>query len=195
MNKRISDHPIAPLFLERWSPRAFDGQAMSEADLLTLVEAARWAPSAYNYQPWRFVYALRDDAHWQRFVDLLVPFNAAWAQHASALVFVLSDTVMLSDGHGEAQPSHSHSFDTGAAWAQFALQAAWLGLQARGMAGINFVQSRERLKVPERFRIEMAIAVGRSAEPTKLSDELLKHETENQRRSVEEIAFAGLFPA
>ena len=97
MTERLADHPIDPLFLARWSPRAYDGQPMPEADLLRILEAARWAPSAYNYQPWRFLYARRDDAHWTEFVSLLVPMNRDWAQHASALIFVLSDTRIHRD--------------------------------------------------------------------------------------------------
>jgi nitroreductase len=194
MTERNPGHPIDPIFLERWSPRAFDAQTMPEADLLTLIEAARWAPSAYNYQPWRFLYARRDDAHWQGFLNLLVPFNMGWAQHASALIFVLSDRLMGGSDPSELSPSHSHSFDAGAAWAQLALQAVRLGYHARGMAGVDFDRAREHLNVPERFRIEIAIAVGRRADPARLPDALQKHEHPTQRRPVHEIAFAGAFP-
>jgi len=192
MNTRIPDHPIDPIFQERWSPRAFDGEPMAQADLLTVLEAARWAPSAYNYQPWRFVYAHRGDARWSDFVDLLVPFNVGWAQHASALIFVLSDTLMeLGD---EATPAHSHSFDAGAAWAQLALQAGRMGYQARGMAGIDFAKARAELNVPDRYRVEMAIALGRPTAPTELADEFHKRDDESLRHPVLEFAFAGSFP-
>nr|CUV14771.1 protein of unknown function [Ralstonia solanacearum] len=93
--------------------------------------AARWAPSAYNHQPWRFLYARRDDAHWADFLGLLVSANVAWAQHAAARVFVLSDTRLDRDAEADAVPSRSHSFDAGAAWAQLALQAVRLGYRAR----------------------------------------------------------------
>ena len=76
---RRPDHLIEPLFLKRWSPRAFDASDMPLADLMRMLEAARWAASAYNVQPWRFVYALRSDPVWQRWQSLLDPFNAAWA--------------------------------------------------------------------------------------------------------------------
>lgn len=194
MTDRRSDHPVDPLFLARWSPRAFDAAAMSEADLASLIEAARWAPSAYNYQPWRFLYAHRDDAHWQGFLDLLDPFNAGWARDASALIFVLSDRLMAANGNGEPRPSHSHSFDAGAAWAQLALQATRLGYQAHGMAGIDFERARAHLGVPERFHIEIAIAVGRRADPARLPEALRDRERPSQRRPIHEIAFAGAFP-
>ena len=72
---RVVTRAVDPLFLERWSPRAFDGSAIPQADLDTIFDAARWAPSAFNYQPWRFLYAHRDTPDWSRFLDLLLPFN------------------------------------------------------------------------------------------------------------------------
>ena len=194
MPNRTPDHPIDAIFKDRWSPRAFRGEAMPQADLLTVLEAARWAPSAYNYQPWRFVYAHRGDAQWQSFVDLLAPFNAGWAQHASVLTFVLSDTLMHGADPTQLSPSHSHSFDTGAAWAQLALQAGRLGYQARGMAGIDFARTRDYLGVPDRYRVEMAIAIGHPADPQSLPKELHKGAYENLRRPIDEIAFVGSFP-
>jgi nitroreductase len=124
MASRQPDHEVDPLFLERWSPRAFDGSEMPEPDLLTLFEAARWAPSAFNSQPWRFLYARRGDADWERFLGLLIPWNQGWAHSASALVYILSDSLPFTDRKsGEPQPSSTHSFDAGAAWACLALQA------------------------------------------------------------------------
>ena len=79
-NSRTADYPIDPMFLERWSPRAFTGEPISETDLLTMLEAARWAASSYNSQPWRFIYARRDTPHWDRFLDLLVPHNQSWVK-------------------------------------------------------------------------------------------------------------------
>lgn len=73
--KRKADHPIANIFLNRWSPRAMTGEPIAQEDLMVLFEAARWAPSSYNYQPWRFLYARRDSEHWQTFFDLMVEFN------------------------------------------------------------------------------------------------------------------------
>ena len=136
--KRIPDRPIETVFLERWSPRAFDAASMPMADLLTVLEAARWAPSAYNVQPWRLLYSLRGDTYWQTYLSLLDRFNSSWAQHASALVVVLSDSMMPGDGSGPDKRSRSHSFDAGAAWTQLALQATALGYQAHAMAGLDF---------------------------------------------------------
>ncbi len=195
MTERLADHPIDPLFLARWSPRAYDGQPMPEADLLRILEAARWAPSAYNYQPWRFLYACRDDAHWADFLSLLVPFNGDWAQHASALIFVLSDTLVRPGDAADAVPSRTHSFDAGAAWAQLALQAVSLGYHARAMAGVDYDRARAVLQVPERFHIEIAVAVGRRGALSSLPGPLQEHEGPTPRRPVNELAFSGRFPA
>ncbi|ALF89412.1 MULTISPECIES: nitroreductase family protein [Ralstonia solanacearum species complex] len=195
MYERLADHPIAPLFLARWSPRAYDARPMPQADLLSLLEAARWAPSAYNYQPWRFLYARRDDAHWADFLGLLVPANGDWAQHAAALVFVLSDTLFDPDDAADAVPSRSHSFDAGAAWAQLALQAVHLGYHARAMAGVDYARARAVLNVPERFHIEIAVAVGRRGPAALLPVPLQPHEGPTPRRALDELAFSGRFPA
>ncbi|WP_247424035.1 nitroreductase family protein [Ralstonia pseudosolanacearum] len=191
MRERIADPPIDPLFLARWSPRAYDARPMPRADLLCLLEAARWAPSAYNHQPWRCLYARRDGAHWADFLDLLVSANGAWARHAAALVFVLSDTQLDRNGEADAVPSRSHSFDAGAAWAQLALQAVRLGYRARAMAGVDYARARTVLKVPARFQIEIAVAVGRRGAAASLQP----HEGPTPRRALDELAFSGPFPA
>ncbi|MET2524121.1 nitroreductase family protein [Ralstonia sp. SM1884_UCD616_TZ26] len=195
MHERIADHPIDPLFLACWSPRAYDARPIPHADLLCLLEAARWAPSAYNHRPWRFLYARRDDAHWADFLDLLVSANGAWAQHAAALVFMLSDTRLDRDGAVDAVPSRSHSFDAGAAWAQLALQAVRLGYHARAMAGVDYARARTVLKVPERFHIEIAVAVGRRGALASLPAPLQPHEGPTPRRAARSTNWrsAGLF--
>ena len=88
-NPRIADHPIDPNFISRWSPRAYDGSDISEETVLTFLEAARWAPSAFNAQPWRFVYARRGTPAWQSLLGLLNEFNRSWAEKGSVLIVVL----------------------------------------------------------------------------------------------------------
>lgn len=192
---RSPDHPIEPVFVERWSPRAFDGSSISKAQLFTLFEAARWAPSAFNAQPWRFLYALRDEDNWPKFLDLLLPFNQTWAQHASALIFVVSDTLIESKPGAEPAPSRSHSFDAGAAWLLLALQATALSLHSHGMGGVDFARARSVLNVPERFSIEVAIAVGRMGDKGVLPEALQAQESPSLRRSISDIAFSGCFPS
>src|SRR5260370_9168136 len=131
-SSRTTTYPIARLFLERWSPRAFDASSIPENDLFTMFEAARWAPSAFNAQPWRFLYAMRGDPYWTHFLSFLIPFNASWARNASALIYVLSETLILTSG--ELTPSHSHSFDAAAAWALLAPQPTSLVSDDQGMS-------------------------------------------------------------
>lgn len=190
---RQPGHPVDPIFVNRWSPRAFDADAMPDGDLYTILEAARWAPSAYNIQPWRFVYAMRGDTHWGDFLGLLDPFNASWAENASALVFVISDTMTPAHGKSPAKTSRTHSFDAGAAWAHLALQATALGYQAHAMAGIHFDSVRRRLSVPESHQVEIAVAIGRRADPATLASALRDREKPSSRLPLEAIAFSESF--
>lgn len=192
MHTRDSEFPIERLFLDRWSPRAFDGSPMPAQDLLAMLEAARWAPSSFNYQPWRFAYSLREDEHWEAFLSVLLPFNAAWANNASVLMFAMSDKLMRMGDKND--PSHTHSFDTGAAWSNLALQATKLGYHAHGMAGVDFDAAARILNLPADFRIEAAIAIGRRADPSILPERLREREGPSDRKPLAEIAFAGPFP-
>jgi nitroreductase len=191
---RQAHHPVDPIFTQRWSPRAYDSSEIPDADLHTIFEAARWAPSAFNFQPWRFLYAKRESADWARFLSLLVPFNQSWAQNASVLIYICSDT-MIETKPGEPQPSHTHSFDAGAAWASLALQATMLGYHAHGMAGVLWDKVREELKVPERFRVDAACVIGRTGSLEVLPEAYRAREIPSDRRPLVESAFAGDFPA
>ncbi len=113
-NPRQADHPIDPIFLTRWSPRAFTGEPVPEAALASMFEAARWAPSSYNSQPWRFLYALCGTPNFDRFLGLLVEFNQSWAKTAGALVILVSKETMQAGD--KIVPSRTHAFDAGAAW-------------------------------------------------------------------------------
>ncbi len=192
---RHADHPIDPIFLERWSPRAFSGEAIGEAELLTMIEAARWAPSSYNSQPARFLYARRDTPAWERFFNLLGAYNQSWAAPAAALLVVVSNSLMLPPGAEKPVPSHSHSFDAGAAWMSFALQAQRMGWSSHGMVGFDMDRAFSELNVPQGYRVEMAIAVGRRGDKSILPEALQGREAPNGRVPVAELAFEGGFPA
>jgi nitroreductase len=191
---RVAGPAVEPLLLERWSPRAFDSSTIPADDLETIFDAARWAPSAFNAQPWRFVYARRDSADWARFLGLLLPFNQSWAERAAVLVFILSDTLMQGPKDEVPSASHSHSFDAGAAWALLALQATRLGYHAHGMTGVDFGRAREELGVPGRFRIEAAAAIGRIGDKSLLPEVLQAREAPSHRKAVSEFSFEGSFP-
>jgi len=193
-NGRSADHEIDPLFLNRWSPRAFTGEAMAAADLYRVFEAARWAPSSYNSQPWRFLYALRDTSHWETFLGLLNEFNRSWAKAAGALVVVVSKQTMRTPGSDKDVPSYSHSFDAGAAWANLALQASLQGWQAHAMVGFDIPRATTELKVPDGYRVEAAVAIGRQGPASLLPEGLAAREKPSPREPISSFAFAGGFP-
>lgn len=192
-DSRTTTYPIDPLFTSRWSPRAFTGEAMPEATLMSLFEAARWAPSGSNAQPWRFIYALRDTPEWQPLFDALVPFNQTWACNASALVVVLSCTQSVPPGQSAPQPVPTHSFDAGAAWAMLALQAHIAGWPAHGIGGFDKARVRESLGVPADHAIEAMVAIGRQGDKSILPEGLQARETPNQRQPLARMVCAGRF--
>ncbi|GAA4341621.1 nitroreductase family protein [Pigmentiphaga soli] len=190
-SSRTPTHPIHPQFLSRWSPRAFTGEAIEESTLLGFIEAARWAPSASNLQPWRFIYARRGTPSWERFMGLLLEANQVWAANASAIVYVLSKTTRPS-GDGEV-PSVTHSFDAGAAWAYLALQASIEGWIAHGVGGIHRDRIRQELAVPDSFAIEAGIVIGRLADKSVLPEALQAREVASDRLPLAAIAAEGRF--
>jgi nitroreductase len=190
---RRSDHEIEAIFLQRWSPRAFTGEAMPQAELLRIFEAARWAPSSYNSQPWRFLYAHRDTPSWPVFLALLNEGNRGWAQRAAVLMVALSRSVMRPVGAERDIPSHSHSFDAGAAWTQMALQATAMGWHAHAMVGFDMARAFAELNVPTGYRVEAAIALGRQGDKAVLPEPLQQREAPNGREPIENFAFEGSF--
>jgi nitroreductase len=190
---RKPEHPVSEIFLERWSPRAFTGEEIPESTLLTFLEAARWAPSSYNFQPWRFVYARKGTAHWDRLFGVLNEFNQSWAKNASALVIVLSKLTSFPPGKDVEVPNLTHSFDAGTAWGYLALQASLSGWQAHGMAGIDRDKARADLQVPEGYAVEAAVAIGKPGDKAMLSEALQAREGFSARQALAAIAAEGSF--
>jgi len=186
---RDTDHDIDPLFVNRWSPRAMTGEPLDEEEYLPLFEAARWAPSAFNNQHWRFIYASREDDEWDTFVDLLSEGNRAWATDAAVLAVIVSKTTF--DHNGE--PAPVHSFDTGAAWQNLALEGARRELAIHGMAGFDYERAAAELEVPDEFDVEAMVAIGERAPPETLPDELQEREQPSDRKSLAEIVHRGGF--
>ncbi|HYZ62166.1 MAG TPA: nitroreductase family protein [Acetobacteraceae bacterium] len=195
VGNRTSDHEIDPIFLERWSPRAFTGEPIPVEDLMRIFEAARWAPSSYNSQPWRFVYARRDTPHWEPMLGLLNEFNRSWAKNAAAVVITASNSVMLPPGAEKPVPSWSHSFDAGAAWGNLALQATRLGWDAHAMVGFDRERAFAELNFPEGYRVEAAIALGRRGDPSILPESLRARERPSDRNPLSATVFEGTFKA
>jgi len=192
-SSRTSSLPVNSLFLNRWSPRSYETTSMPEQDIHTIIEAARWAPSANNIQPWRFIYCSREDNQWDSFVAMLDEFNANWAQNASSLIVLVSDAYVDTPDAKAAKTSGYNSFDAGAAWAQLALQASQMGYSAHAMAGIHKDRIQETLALPNRFKIEIVIAIGKKGKTENLPEYLQAREQPSTRLELHEIAFKGVF--
>lgn len=188
-SERQPDHPIEPLFLKRWSPRAMTGEAVTQDEVNRLLEAARWAPSTYNEQEWRFLYAHRDTPHWTMFFELLVEGNQVWCKNAGALFVVASHKVFALNG----KPNPVHTFDSGSAFENFALQGTSMGLVVHGMMGFDRDKARRDLKIPEDYEVEAMIAVGRYGDHDKLPEELQAREVMSGRKPIAEISCQGPF--
>ena len=189
LDYRKPDHPVEELFLRRWSPRAMSGEAISEEEMLTLFEAARWAPSTYNEQEWRFLYARRQTPQWAMFFDLLVEANRAWCDKAAMLVVIAAHKNMTATG----KPNPVRLFDCGAAFENLALQGTVMGLVVHGMQGFDFDKARTALGVPDDFDVAAMFAVGRPGDPAQLPEPLRQREKPSGRRPVKESICEGKF--
>ncbi len=191
-SSRKPDHAVDPLFVERWSPRAFTGEDIPLETLMTMFEAARWAPSSYNSQPWRFLWARRGTPAFETFLGLLTGSNPDWCRSASALVILVSCETMTMPGKAEPVPSRTHSLDAGSGWMSLALQAHMLGWHTHAMVGLNFAEAASRLNVPLGHAVE--IAIGKRGDPATLAEPLRSREQPNVRKPLAETVFEGGFP-
>lgn len=183
--------PIHELIANRWSGRAYDaGKPVTQTQIISLLEAARWAPSCYGDQPWRFIVWNKnaDSDAWQQALDCLVPGNQAWAKDAPVLVLVASDSLF---GHNQ-QPNRWAQYDTGAAAENLCLQAEALGLMAHQMGGFNPDLARETFNIPNQFTLMAFITVGYPADIATVTGEALTRETAARtRKPLAELFFSG----
>jgi nitroreductase len=186
---RKSQYEINPLILNRWSPRSMTGEGITDQDLMGLFEAARWAPSSYNNQPWRFIYAKRDTKHWDTLFNLLVEGNKAWAKNASALIVLIA----RKNFEFNEKPARTNQFDAGAAWENLALEATFRGLATHGMQGFDNEKARKDLEIPDNFDVMAMIAIGRKAPREHLSAELQEREYPSDRKPLKDIVMEGKF--
>lgn len=180
---------VHPLIRDRWSPRSFSSREVSPQDLQALFEAARWAASSYNEQPWRFLVASKSDpAAYQKMLGILVEFNQQWARTAPVLVLTAAKKTFT---HNNA-PNHHALHDTGAALANLMLQARALGLYTHGMAGYDHERARKELNIPEDYELGAAVAIGYLAPPDQLPERFREGETApRQRKPLREIVFGA----
>lgn len=183
-------YPIAPLIASRWSPRSFLDREVPEEALKRLLEAARWAPSCYNAQPWHYVIARRhrEPEAFAALLDCLSTGNRSWCAQAPVLMIAVARTDFPQNG----SPNRHAWYDTGAASVLLALQAAAMGLQAHQMAGFDPGKAREALAIPEGYDPVTAIALGHPGSPDALAEPYRTRETNPRiRRPIEEFGFRG----
>jgi nitroreductase len=186
---RHPDYPIEHIFVRRWSPRAMSGEPITDAEVLSLFEAARWAPSTYNEQEWRFLYARRDTPNWKIFFDLLAERNQQWCKQAALLALIAAHKVFQSSG----KPNPVHVFDAGLAFENLALQGTAMGLVVHGMQGFDFAKAPTVLGLPDDYAVAAMFAVGRPGDPDSLSPELRQRETPSPRKPIQDIICEGPF--
>lgn len=182
---RKPDYPIHPLILNRWSRRSMTGEELSDAELFPLFEAARWAPSSYNNQPWRFLYVKKSTDDWNKLYDLLVDFNKEWCAKAAVLGLIFSCLTFEKNN----KPCRTHALDTGAAWENMCLEGTSRGLVVHGMEGFDYQKAKEL--IPSEHEVHAMFAIGKIGTKEKLPPELQKREIPSQRKRINEFVFKG----
>lgn len=179
-----ADAGLVDVIGRRWSPRAFADKAVAQEDLRKLFQAARWAPSSYNEQPWRFIVGRKGDATYKRIFDSLVEFNQMWAKHAGVLILTVAGKEFSRNG----KPNHHGLHDLGLATSMLMLEATDLGLHTHGMAGFDRTKARLAFGIPENYEVGAVIAVGYFGDPEDLPEGMKEREVEpRQRKPLDEI--------
>ncbi len=184
----LADHPVHDLMRRRWSPRAFSPEMVTEAQVLSMLEAARWAASCFNDQPWSFLVGFKEDETWQGIRDSLVEANRSWASAAPVLMLAMAHEDFVASG----KPNRHAQYDVGQAVAGLVLQATALRLFAHQMAGFDADAARSRFGIPERQTPMTAIALGHIGDPASLPEPLAEREVaERDRVTLATFTFAG----
>lgn len=186
---RKADYPINTILLNRWSPRAMTGESLTDEELMPLFEAARWAPSSYNNQHWRFIYAKRNTPAWENLFSLPVEFNQAWCKNAAVLVVIISKNTFDFNG----KPARTHSFDAGAAWENLALEGTARGLVVHGMEGFDYDKAKRILNIPDGYTVEAMCAIGKRAPKETLSPDMQAREQPSDRKPLKDLVWEGEF--
>ncbi|HET7629419.1 MAG TPA: nitroreductase family protein [Bacillales bacterium] len=185
---RKASYDIDREFIERWSPRSFQEKEIPEALLFSLFEAAHWAPSAMNLQPWRFILA-RSEEDRKRFYSFVFDSNRAWCEKAPVLAIIVSKKT-----NDKGRDNRTHAFDTGAAWGFLTLQAYKKGLIVHGMGGFDKEAARKVLSIPKTYEIHAVAAIGYQDEKEKLPEKYQEREFPSERKPLKEIVFEGTWP-
>lgn len=190
--KLADTHPrVHGLIRSRWSPRAFSSEEVSTEDLKALLEAARWAASSYNEQPWRFYVATKSDPEgYARLLDALVPFNQAWAGKAPVLIIMAAKKTFSHNG----APNYYALHDAGQALAYLMLEATALGLYTHAMAGFDHEKARKAIGLPDDYDLAAAVVVGHLGDPAALTVQMRDSESaKRERKPLSEVAFGSRF--
>ncbi len=189
----ITQAPIHDIIANRWSPRAYDAnKAVSQKQIISLLEAARWAPSCFGDEPWRFIVwdKNQDAAAWEKAFDCIVPGNQTWAKDAPVLILICADTLF---SHNQ-KPNRWANYDTGAAAVSLCLQATSMGLVTHQMGGFDGEKTRAAFGIPEQIEMMSMLAVGYAADADTLSDELKERElAPRKRRPLGELFYDGVW--
>lgn len=184
-----SDFPIHQIVRDRWSPRAFSEKNVDADTLRSLFEAARWAPSSYNEQPWAYIVATRDDQeNYQKLLGVLVEFNQGWAKHAPVLAIAIAEKNFARNG----SPNRNAFYDVGAASAWLSVEATARGLIVHQMAGFDPEKARKVFGVPDGWEPIAALAIGYPGDPQSLPDKLHEQEVAPRtRKPIREFVMTG----
>lgn len=171
-------YPINKLFTDRWSARAFADQPIPEHTLLGMFEAASWAASSMNEQPWLYYYAHKEDETFQKFIDCLMPGNSVWAQHAAVIILSLARKTFAANG-----VVNRHAlYDTGAANTNLMLQATEHGLTGHQMGGFDYDKTRETFQLPDDLEPVVFIALAYPGQPEQLDEPFRSREATPRTR-------------
>lgn len=189
LDYRKPEYPVDSLFPRRWSPRAMSGKPVAQDELMSLFEAARWAPSTYNEQEWRFVYAMRDTPAWEKLFGFLMEANQVWCKNAGVLILTCARKTFVRNG----KENPVCVLDAGMALQNLHLQATIMGLVAHSMAGFGGDMARRELQIPDLFEIKAMTAVGRPGDPNALPDGVREMEKPSTRKPFDQFVREGVF--
>ena len=186
---RTPEHPVLPLFVNRWSPRAFAPEPVPREVLDSMVEAARWAPSSINLQPWHFYIADRPGPTRDAWNEAVGPGNRAWSDKAPVLVWVVARKTLGPNPYAPPEKPNAHAwFDTGAAAIQFVLEGERHGLKSHYMGGVDRAKAHQVLGLDGEHEVVCALAIGHPGDPAQLADGHRARETPSQRKPHAQIA-------
>ena len=188
----ITELDIHPVIRQRWSPRSFDpNRKVGKEKIRRFIEAARWAPSSFNEQPWRFIVGQKGDTTWDKLLDTMVEFNQRWAQHADVLVLSLGKKTLTKNG----KPNGTYRYDVGGSMAYMTFQAVADGLSTHQMGGFSKEKAIEAFDISDDYEPLTIMAIGYQDDPEKLDDDMRKTELSTRTRmEAESLVLAGVYP-